>query len=326
MPGMVDETANLDVSIVIPLLNEVESLDELHTRITTVMEATKLSFEIIFIDDGSSDGSAAALESISKADQRVNAIILKRNFGKSNALMVGFGLARGNVAVTMDADLQDLPENIPILLEQKDYGLVSGWRKHRKDSFLKKTLSGLFNGLVNLFFGVNVKDINCGFKAYKKDLYKSLLLYGDLHRMTLVLAKMEGFSFIEAPIEHAPRKHGHSKYPMFRARGIWDIMSLGMMQSMQARPFHFFAPYSVALLMIAACLFLYLLVLSMLGHGGYTLAHTLFMITTLLGVSFFLMGLQMEATQSVFMKDHQFNKTIRRIVGRNGNAGEKASR
>ena len=278
------------------------------------MRSQRLSYEMIFVDDGSSDGSAELLENLSKKHPEITLVSMKRNFGKSNALMVGFNLAIGKRAVTMDADLQDKPENLPHLLEQTEYDLVSGWRRNRHDSWLKKNLSMIFNWLVDFIFSVDAKDINCGFKVYKRNLYKSLSLYGDLHRMTLVLANLDGFTFTEVPVEHAPRKHGQSKYPMFRARGLWDIISLSMMKSLKLRPFHFFAPYSMVMFTAAFFLLTYLLVCSAIGNGGYSLAHTMLIITTLLGANLFIAGLQLEVAVSAYMKDYPFRDTVRKVV------------
>lgn len=313
-PGGDSGLGSLDLSIIIAMYNEEDSLPELRDRLVRVIEATELSFEIIFIDDGSQDGSARLVEEFVAQDPRIVLVRLKRNHGKSNALMVGFSQARGQRAVTMDADLQDMPENIPALLRHSEHDLVSAWRKSRHDPPLKRALSRLFNRLVELFFGIRVKDINCGFKVYKRPLYTSLRLYGDLHRMTLVLAKMEGATFIEVPVEHAARKHGKSKYPLFRARGIWDLLSLSVMGSLQLRPFHFFAPYGVALLGLGLLTFLYLFFMTLWGAGAPALAHTLLIVFMLLGVNLFLVGLQLESILNLFRQEHPFQQTIKELV------------
>jgi glycosyltransferase involved in cell wall biosynthesis len=309
----VPQEAEFDVSIVIPLFNEAESLEELHERISRTMNGTGYSFEIIYINDGSTDGSGRVLEGLAARDPRAVVVDLKRNFGKSNALMAGFHVARGARAVTMDADLQDLPENVPLLLA-KEEDLVSGWRQNRKDSGLKKFLSLFFNKLVHIFFGLQCKDINCGFKAYTRNLYKSMNLYGDMHRMTLVLAHMEGYSVAEVPVEHAPRKHGKSKYPLFRARGLWDIISLSIMRSLTLRPFHFFAPYSVLLGLVAIALALLIVGLSISGYPSSPLLNTALIICVVLSVNFFLAGLQFEAALSIYQRDYPYEKTIRRVL------------
>ena len=305
---------SLGLSVVIAMYNEEESLTELRDRLLPVLEATGLGFEIIFVDDGSKDGSASLVERFVAQDPRIVLVRLKRNYGKSNALMVGFSQARGERAITMDADLQDMPENIPALLEQGQYDLVSAWRKSRHDPPLKRNLSKIFNRLVELFFRIKVKDINCGFKVYQRHLYKSLRLYGDLHRMTLVLAKMEGATFTEVPVEHAARKHGKSKYPLFRARGIWDLLSLSVMGSLQLRPFHFFAPYGVVLVGLGGLTFLYILLKTLLGSGASGLAHTLLIMFILLGVNLFLVGLQLETVLNLFRQEHPFQQTIKELV------------
>lgn len=305
---------SLDLSIIVAMYNEEESLAELRDRLVRVMEDIGASFEILFIDDGSQDGSARLVEEFVAQDHRILLIRLKRNYGKSNALMVGFSQARGRRAVTMDADLQDIPENIPALLAHSEYDLVSAWRKSRHDPPLKRALSKLFNRLVELSFGISVKDINCGFKVYKRPLYKLLRLYGDLHRMTPVLAKMEGATFVEVPVEHAARKHGKSKYPLFRARGIWDLLSLSVMGSLQLRPFHFFAPYGVVLLGLGLLNLLYLFIKSLWGATASALAHTLLIVFVLLGVNLFLVGLQLETILNLFRQEHPFQQTIKELV------------
>lgn len=305
---------DLDVSVIVPFLNERESLQELYERVVAVMDKTGKSYEMILVDDGSTDGSGDLARDLAEKDPRVVLLGLKRNYGKSNALMVGFHAARGARAVTMDADLQDRPENIPLLLEHEDFDLVSGWRRDRRDKPLKKLLSKVFNALINFVFKVRVKDINCGFKAYGRDLYKTLNLYGDLHRMTLVLAHLEGYSFAEVPVEHDPRKHGKSKYPLFRARGLWDILSLAVMNSLTLRPFHFFAPYSVLLALVSVLLLIVLVVRAVFGDGGYSIWHTLLIISSLVSVTLFLAGLQFEASLNIYRRKYPYEKTVKRVV------------
>lgn len=307
------QDADRDVSVVIPLFNEAESLPELHRRIAKTMDGMGVDYEVIFINDGSADASQAVLEEIAGGDPRVVIVELKRNYGKSNALMAGFRIARGRRAVTLDADLQDLPENIPLLLAA-DQDLVSGWRRDRQDPGLKKLLSMFFNRLIRIFFGLHCRDINCGFKAYSRELYQSMNLYGDMHRMTLVLAHMEGFTVAEVPVEHAPRKYGKSKYPLFRARGLWDILSLSVMRSLTLRPFHFFAPYSVLLGLVSALLLAVILLRSMAGAADYSILHTLLIITIVLSVNLFLAGLQFEAALNIYQQRYPYEKTIRRVL------------
>ena len=196
------KSSDLDVSIIVPLFNEEESLPELHQRLTTVMKSSNYSYEVIFLNDGSTDGSKSILESFVEKDKRTVLVSLRRNFGKTNALMIGFNLARGEKAVTIDADLQDRPENIPTLLKETDCDLVSGWRKNRSDSRVKKILAFTFKSLIRVLFGMSFNDLNSGLKAYSRDLYKSLNLYGDLHRLTMVIARTEGFSVSEVAITH----------------------------------------------------------------------------------------------------------------------------
>jgi glycosyltransferase involved in cell wall biosynthesis len=213
----------------------------------------KRSFELIFVDDGSTDGSFKVLENIHAKDPRVKVIRFRRNFGKAAALSAGFGLAEGSVVVTMDADLQDVPSEIPKLLTKLDEGfdLVSGWKKDRKDSFSRVFGSKLFNWLVRDLTGIRLHDVNCGFKSYRSEVVKSLSLYGEMHRFIPVLAADTGFSVGEVVVEHKPRKHGASRYGGGRIfKGLLDLLTVLFITRYLSRPAHLFGTMGAAIFMV----------------------------------------------------------------------------
>lgn len=254
------------VSVVIPVFNEAETLEELYRRTKAVLDRIGLPFEFIAIDDGSSDGSYNRLVRLRERFHHIGIIRHRRNHGKSMALMQGFALAGGDVVVMMDADLQDEPENIPAMLEKIEQGfdLVNGWRVSRKDPLRKRWLSGVFNLITRKFLHTPIHDINCGMKILKKDLYKSLNLRGDLHRLIPAIAQNFGFSVAEVSISHAPRKQGVSKYSLLRHRGLLDIISLTSTFAYRVRPFHVFTEIAF----ISWCLF------------GVSLASLIFVLLT----------------------------------------------
>lgn len=241
----------MQLSIVIPLLNEEESLTELYNWIVSVMQSNSYSYEIIFIDDGSSDGSWNTISQLAVQDQNVKGIKFNRNYGKSQALHAGFLEATGDVIITMDADLQDNPEEIPELynLIQKDhYDLVSGWKKKRYDSVLSKNLpSKLFNAAARKTSGVKLHDFNCGLKAYRKEVVKNIDVYGEMHRYIPVLAKNAGFSNItEKEVKHQARKYGKTKFGMDRfINGFLDLISIWFLSKFGKRPMHLFGALGV---------------------------------------------------------------------------------
>lgn len=309
------------VSIVVPVFNEAESLEELYRRTKSVFDQLDLSFEFIAIDDGSSDGSYERLIELRERFPHVGIIRHRCNHGKSLSLMQGFALANGDVAVTMDADLQDEPENIPLLLKKLDegYDMVNGWRRQRKDPFLKRMVSGVFNLITRKILKVNVHDINCGLKIFKKDLYKRLNLRGDLHRLIPAIAKNLGFSVAEMPVSHAPRRQGVSKYHLLRYRGLLDIISLTSTLAYRVRPFHIFTEIAF----IAWCLFgitLALLIFVLLTYHGpvwmYVAAPLLFFATfvfLMIGIVFPVVGLILD-NMLVRFNDEQWRASLIREV------------
>jgi len=222
----------MDISVVIPAYNERESLNELYNWIKRVMQENGFSYEIIFVDDGSSDGSWEVIKALSQESNCVKAIKFRRNYGKSPALHCAFQKAEGDVIITMDADLQDSPDEIPALyhmIKDEGYDLVSGWKKKRYDDKLTKNLpSKLFNATARRVSGIKIHDFNCGLKAYRKSLAKSIEIYNDMHRYIPILAKNAGFTKIgEKVVQHQPRKYGKSKFGANRfVNGYLDLMTL----------------------------------------------------------------------------------------------------
>lgn len=241
----------MDLTLVVPLLNERESLPELHAWIRRVLDARAWAWELLFIDDGSQDGSWEVIRKLSEQDARVRGIRFSRNYGKSAALQTAFQDARGEIVITMDADLQDSPEEIPELvrmIREDGYDLVSGWKKKRLDPALTKNLpSKFYNWTVRRMSGIKLHDFNCGLKAYRAEVVKSVEVYGDMHRYIPVLAKWAGFRKIgEKVVQHQERKFGTSKFGVERfIRGPLDLMSVIFISRFGKRPMHLFGPLGI---------------------------------------------------------------------------------
>jgi len=235
----------MDITVLIPLYNEVESLPELHQWITRVMAANQFSYEIIMIDDGSNDGSWDWIELASATDPQLKGIRFRRNYGKSAALHTGFEEALGDVVITMDADLQDSPEEIPPLfkmIKEQGFDLVSGWKKKRFDPLSKTLPSKIYNATASWVTGIKLHDFNCGLKAYKLDVVKSIEVYGEMHRYIPYMAKQAGFSKIgECIVQHQARKYGVTKFGLSRfIFGYLDLMSISFISRFGKRPMHLF--------------------------------------------------------------------------------------
>lgn len=254
----------MDLSIVIPLYNEDESIDELHSKIVSSLSNSSLDYEIIFIDDGSSDNSWNIIKDVTKRVHNTRAIRFLTNYGKSMALSAGFKSTRGEVVVTMDADLQDDPNEILQLynvLINEDYHIVSGWKKKRYDSVIFKNLpSKLFNWAARLSSGIKLNDFNCGIKAYKSDVIKEIKLTSGMHRYIPVLAKNSGFNKIgEKIVLHHPRKHGKTKYGPDRfIKGFLDLITLSFIERFGKRPMHFFGLFGTFILVTGLIFSIYL--------------------------------------------------------------------
>ena len=254
----------MNISVVIPLLNEQESLTELHDWIAKVMQSNRFSYEIIFIDDGSTDNSWQIIQGLSQKDSNVKGIRFLRNFGKSQALHAGFEKAQGDVVITMDADLQDNPEEIPGLYNMiinDNYDLVSGWKKKRYDSVVSKNMpSKLFNWAARKTSGVKLHDFNCGLKAYNKNVVKNIDVHGEMHRYIPVLSKNAGFSKIgEKVVLHQARKYGTTKFGMNRfVHGFLDLLTIWFISRFGRRPMHLFGALGVIMFFIGFAFTLYL--------------------------------------------------------------------
>ena len=236
----------MDISLVIPLYNEEESLPELHDWIVRVMEANAFSYEILFIDDGSKDTSWDVISSLKARNSNVQGIKFRRNYGKSAALNVGFEACKGDVVITMDADLQDSPDEIPLLykrIKEEKLDLISGWKKKRYDPITKTIPTKLFNWATRKMSGINnLHDFNCGLKAYRSTVVKNIEVYGEMHRYIPVIAKWAGFTKIEEQVvEHRARKYGVTKFGLSRfVNGFLDLLSIFFVGKFQKRPMHFF--------------------------------------------------------------------------------------
>lgn len=256
----------MDISIVIPLLNEAESLPELSSWIATVMEQHGYRYEVIMVDDGSTDDSWNVIQRLHQQQPCISGIKFQRNYGKSAALQVAFSQAKGNVVITMDADLQDSPEEIPALYEmimKGGYDLVSGWKKVRYDNTITKNIpSKFFNAVTRSVSGIALHDFNCGLKAYRLQVVKSIEVYGEMHRYIPVLAKWAGFKKIgEKVVEHRPRKHGYSKFGWDRfVNGFLDLLSISFVGRFSKRPMHFFGLWGSACFLGGFAMALYLII------------------------------------------------------------------
>lgn len=266
----------MDISVVIPLYNEEESLPELCEWIDRVMKANGFSYELVLIDDGSNDGSWLAIENLKKIYESITAVKFRRNYGKSAALNVGFAAANGEVVITMDADLQDSPDEIPELyrrIKQDGFDLVSGWKQKRHDPLSKTLPTKLFNSVTRQISGIhNLHDFNCGLKAYKKEVVKSIEVYGEMHRYIPVIAKWAGFTKIdEQVVQHYPRKYGVTKFGLSRfIYGFLDLISIFFVGKFAKRPMHFFGTMGFLSFFSGFLITIWLLVKKLLAISSHT--------------------------------------------------------
>jgi len=290
------------ISVVVPVYNEERSVALLYDELRSALEPLHTSWEAIFVDDGSSDGTFGALTRLHNAERNVRVIRLRRNFGKAAALVAGFDQARGETVVTIDGDLQDDPAEIPRLLAKLDEGfdLVSGWKAHRRDPLSRRVLSRIFNRVTSLFSGVRMHDLNCGLKAYRADVVHGLRLYGELHRFIPVLAHYRGFRIAELPVNHRPREHGRSRYGVERyVRGFLDLLTVSFIGRYRHRPLHLFGGLGLMLGFIGTAVLVYLTVLKALGHAiGHRPLLMLGVLLVVIGMQFFSLGLISEMITS----------------------------
>lgn len=245
----------MDLSLVIPLYNEDESLTELTAWIERVMDENKFSYEVLFIDDGSTDDSWEVITRLNTKNDKIRGIRFRRNYGKSAALNVGFAAAKGDIIITMDADLQDSPDEIPQLRKrilEEGYDLISGWKQKRFDPLTKTIPTKLFNWATRKMSGIYLHDFNCGLKAYKSEVVKSIEVYGEMHRYIPVLAKWAGFRKIgEQVVQHQARKYGHTKFGWDRfINGFLDLLSIFFVSKFGKKPMHFFGLYGTVMFML----------------------------------------------------------------------------
>ncbi len=308
-----------DLSVVIPLLNEERNVRVLYTKLKDILEREKIKHEIIFIDDGSIDQSFDELKRIHEKDRNTKIICFTKNFGKSAALDAGFELASGEIIVTMDADLQDVPEEIPNFIRKinEGYDLVNGWRCKREDNFSKRLSSRFFNLLTVLVTGVRLHDINCGFKAYKQQTAKNLNIYGELHRFIPVLAKWKGYKIGEIKVDHHSRLYGYSKYKFSRLLyGFLDLITVKFLTTYLKKPAHLFGGVGLVFCLIGSLFGFYLTYLWYLGviiWNRPLLIFTVLLIIT--GVQFISFGLLAEMQAS---KKDKAEYVIKEYIGYNG--------
>jgi len=258
------------ISVIIPLYNEEESLEELYERLVRVLSNEGHEFEIIFVDDGSTDGSLDVLRTLRDKDKRVKILSFRRNYGKSAALSEGFRVAGGDVVVTIDADLQDNPDEIPGLIAKlgEGYDLVSGWKAKRKDPITKTLPSKIFNLVTSLVTGIKLHDFNCGLKVYRGEVVKNISVYGELHRFIPVLASWEGYKVTEKRVSHFERKFGKSKFGSSRfLNGFFDLITVMFITRRASAPLHFFGRIAFLFFVIGAVITLYFVIEWLMGMG-----------------------------------------------------------
>jgi glycosyltransferase involved in cell wall biosynthesis len=290
------------ISVVVPVHNEERSVALLYDELRSALEPLATAWETIFVDDGSTDGTFAALTRLHSATDNVRVVRLRRNFGKAAALRAGFDQAQGDTVVTIDGDLQDDPTEIPRLLAKLDEGfdLVSGWKTRRRDPLSRRVLSRVFNRVTGAFSGVHLHDMNCGLKAYRAEVVHGLRLYGELHRFIPVLAHYRGFRIAELPVNHRPREHGRSRYGVERyLRGFLDLLTVSFIGRYRHRPLHLFGGLGLILGAFGTAILIYLTVLKALGNAiGHRPLLLLGVLLVVIGMQFFSLGLISEMITS----------------------------
>ncbi len=310
------------ISVVVPVYNERDNVGPLADELLPVLRSLPQRTEVIFVDDGSRDGTSEILNRLAAAEPEIVVVRLRRNFGKAEALMAGFGVATGDILVTIDGDLQDNPKEIPRMLAELDKGfdLVSGWKWDRQDPMSKRLSSKVFNGVTRWASGVPLHDLNCGFKVYRAEVVNSLALAGDQYRYIPVLAAHEGFSVGELAVNHRPRTHGSSKYGFERyLRGFLDLLTITFLGRYRHRPMHLFGGLGVLSLVLGVAISLYLTVLWCLGHSiGNRPLLLLGVLLILVGMQFLTIGLVSEMVQRHHLRTRvdEAATRVKEVVGR----------
>jgi glycosyltransferase involved in cell wall biosynthesis len=290
------------ISVVVPLLNEEQSLRPLLEEISTALDERDEPFEVVFVDDGSTDGSLSILHRLHEESTNVVVVHLRRNFGKAAALQAGFLEAQGDVIVTIDADLQDDPAEIPRLLAKLEEGfdLVSGWKTRRSDPRVRRILSRMFNWATGAISGVKLHDVNCGLKAYRPDVLKRMRIYGELHRFIPVLAAYRGFRVAEIPVNHRARPYGSSRYgPERYLRGFFDLLSVTFMGRYRHRPLHLFGGVGLLMAALGMIILVYLTALKLWGQAiGHRPLLALGGLLVVVGIQLISLGLLSEMVTS----------------------------
>lgn len=300
------------LSVVIPLLNEEESLAPLYSELKKVVDQIDIDYELIFIDDGSTDKSLQKLKDLNRKDRNVRFISFRKNYGKSAALNVGFKKVKGDAVVTMDADLQDDPAEIPNLLKKLNEGfdMVSGWKKVRFDPFIKKHSSKFFNYTTRVLSGIKIHDFNCGLKAYRKEVVKNINVYGELHRYIPVLAKNKGFSVSEIPVKHHPRRYGKTKFGISRFfKGFVDLLTVLFNSRYVKRPMHLFGFFGATAFILGTLVNLWLSYEKIFLDKSLGNRPLLFLgiLLIIVGVQFFAVGLLGEIIVHNTPRDEDYN-------------------
>lgn len=283
------------ISIIVPLLNEEESLKPLYNEIRKALKTISSDYELLFVDDGSTDNSLSVIKEIQKADKKVKFFSFRKNYGKAAALQIAFENAQGDAVITMDADLQDDPAEIPNLLKklEEGYDLVSGWKKKRRDPFIKKHSSKFFNWTTRIFSGIKIHDFNCGLKAYRGEVVKNIKIYGELHRYIPVLAAWQGFKISEIPVKHHSRRYGKTKYGISRFfKGTFDLITVLFTTRYVKRPMHLFGFLGTLFFILGFGINIYLTVEWFIGISlGNRPILFLGILLIIIGVQFFAIGL-----------------------------------
>lgn len=316
MPDRDDRSPAPDLSVVVPALNEAESLPELVDRIAQGARAAGVTHEVWIIDDGSTDGTEAVLDRLRADHPEVRAVLFTRNYGKAAALSAGFAHARGARVITMDADLQDDPAEIPALLARLDEGwdLVSGWKQDRKDGFIKNKTSRLFNFVTGRAVGLRLHDFNCGLKAYRREVCESVRVYGEMHRYIPAQAHLQGFRVTELPVRHHRRKHGVTKYGANRfLNGFLDLLTLLFLSRRSSSPLHLFGRLGALFALTGGAILLFFLGQWLAGHGLRIRPLMLLGVTlVILAVQFVSLGLVAELVVAGHRPEADFR--VRRIL------------